>query len=456
MPDAGSLHTRDRGIATRLLAALLFICPVAGNTAPLLMVSIDGLRPADVIAAKQRGLSIPNLRRFVSEGAYAAGVVGVLPSVTYPSHTTLLTGAAPARHGIVGNTTFDPTAINQGGWYWYAADIKLPTLWEAVSGSGRSTANVHWPVSVGARGINWNLPQIWRTGHADDDKLLEALATPRLVAELEKKLGDYAHGIDESIEGDENRGKFAVELIGAKKPYFITVYLTALDHEQHVEGPGSAKAHAVLERIDAIVGRLIAAHKAAYAEGVIAVVSDHGFESSTTEANLFRLLIDEGLIKLEGDGKIASWEAMPWNSGGSVAIVLARREDAALKARVATLLERVKLDGTLPIAAIADEREIARMGGNPEASFYLNLAPHAVGASFAGADAPLTGPTKIKGMHGYFPAAPALRSTFLLMGRGIPTGRAMGEIDMRAIAPTLARIMAVPLPTAEVAAIELR
>jgi predicted AlkP superfamily pyrophosphatase or phosphodiesterase len=65
----------------------------------VLLISIDGLRPGDVLEAESRGLKIPNLRRFLAEGAHAQGVRGVLPTLTYPSHTTLITGVAPgARH----------------------------------------------------------------------------------------------------------------------------------------------------------------------------------------------------------------------------------------------------------------------------------------------------------------------------------------------------------------------
>ena len=76
------------------LSALALVAVTAASQAvaePVLLISIDGLRPGDVIEAEQRGLKLPNLRRFVKEGAYASGVVGVLPTVTYPSYTTLLT-----------------------------------------------------------------------------------------------------------------------------------------------------------------------------------------------------------------------------------------------------------------------------------------------------------------------------------------------------------------------------
>lgn len=441
-----------------LRAALLVaaLAAVAAGAGPVLLISIDGLRPGDVIEAEQRGLKIPNLRRFVAEGAYASGVVGVLPTVTYPSHVTLLTGASPARHGVVSNTTFDPKQINQGGWYWYASDIKAPTLWSAAAGAGKSVGNVHWPASVGAAGVTWNLPQIWRTGHADDAKLVTALSTPGLVAELERATGEnYAAGIDESIEGDENRGRFAAKLIAAHKPEFVTAYLTALDHEQHAEGPGAPRAHAVLERIDAIVGRLVAAERAAHADAVIAVVSDHGFEAIGRETNFFRAFIDAGLITLDARGAVTGWDAMPWPTGGSVAIVLARPQDAALEKRVAALLASLQADPANGIAAVIGKAEIAKMGGNPQAALFVNLAPDVTAGGFAGASAPLRGAPKYKGTHGYFPQAKNLRSTFLIAGKGIPAGKALGEIDMRAIAPTLAAILGVKLEGAELPAIDL-
>jgi hypothetical protein len=78
---------------------------LALHAAPVLMISIDGLKPEYVTHASDHGLHIPTLRRFLIEGSYADGVVPVLPSVTYPDHTTLVTGVWPAEHGIA-----------NGGW----------------------------------------------------------------------------------------------------------------------------------------------------------------------------------------------------------------------------------------------------------------------------------------------------------------------------------------------------
>jgi len=435
-------------------ALLVSALPSAASAEPVLLISIDGLQPDDVIEADNRGIDIPNLKRFITQGSYAQGVRGVLPTVTYPSHATLITGVSPSRHGIFGNNSFDPLQINQGGWYWYATDFRVPTLWDIAAKAKLTTANVHWPVSVNASAVKWNIPQIWRTGHADDAKLLKSLATPGLIESLESQLGEYAPGIDESITGDEIRGQFATALITREKPYFTTVYLTALDHEQHEKGPDTAAAHAVLKRIDAVVGNILAAQMAARPDSVIAVVSDHGFSTVDTEVNLYRAFIDDGFIILDANGKIKDWEASPWNSGGSSAIVLKRPSDTALRARVSDLLAQLKADPKNGITEIATESKIAQYGANPQASFYVSFAPNAYAGSFKGATAPLVSPSASKGTHGYFPDKPFMRSSFMMMGKGIQKGRNLGEIDMRVIAPTLAQAMGLTLPDAELQAIK--
>jgi len=441
-----------------LLASALLVSTLTGEAraAPVLLISIDGLRPADVLEAEMRGLKVPNLRRFVSEGTYATGVIGVLPTVTYPSHTTLMTGASPARHGIFNNTTFDPLQINQGGWYWYAADEQAPTLWDAAQEAGLTTANVHWPVSVGARRVTWNLPQIWRTGHEDDRKLLDALSTPGLIRELEKLAGmAYVDGKPEDLPADVNRARFGVAMIAKYRPGFMTMYLSALDHTQHETGPGSAESHAVLETIDSLVGDLVAAEMKVHPDAVIAVVSDHGFAPVDTVINLYRPFIDAGLVTLGPDGKIKSAEATPWGSGGSFAIRLARPDDAALKAKVKAVLDTLAADPAAKIDRVIDAPAIARAGGNADASFYVNLKLGAVAGPFVNGTLPLAFPSPVKGMHGYFPAAPEMRSTFMVMGKGVTRARSLGEIDMRAIAPTLADVMGGSLPDAEKPAIDL-
>ena len=310
---------------------------------PVVLISIDGLKPEYLFGADEYRLKIPNLRALVARGAHATGVTGVVPTVTYPSHTTLVTGAAPARHGIISNTSFDPFNKNQEGWYWYASDIRLPTLWDAVMDAGRTTGSVHWPVTVDAR-ITWNLPQVWRTGEPDDRKLVRALSTPGLYDAMEREVGvPYADGADETIESDELRARFATRMMESRHPNFMLAYFTSLDHEEHHSGPFTPAVLTTLERIDAIVGQVVASATRAYGSDVaIAIVSDHGFQRTNHSLNLIYALRSAGLVEFPAgvDDKPSAWRVAAWPAGGSAAIVLKDSTDVATRDRVGALLRR--------------------------------------------------------------------------------------------------------------------
>jgi predicted AlkP superfamily pyrophosphatase or phosphodiesterase len=431
-----------RRIASALIA-LVLAAPVAAT--PVLIISIDGLRPADVLDAQHRGLKLPNLEVFLTEGAHADSVRGVLPTLTYPSHTTLLTGVSPGHHGIGGNQTFDPYDKNQLGWDWYATDIKVATLWDAAHDAGLSTASVHWPVSVGAR-VDWNLPQIWRSGTSDDRKLLAALATPNLLPALEQQLGPYADGIDESLAADKTRTRFAVVLMESRKPYFMTTYLTAFDHEQHVSGPDTTQSRAVLEQIDSLVGDLVKASRKVHPDCVIAVVSDHGFLPVQQDVNLYGPFIKAGLVTFK-DGAVSDWQAAPWNDGGSAAIVMRDPSNAAVRAKVATLLAQLQKDPAYGIDRVLDKAQVMKEGGTPQADwFVLFKKGYEMGLR---PDDRMPLPSHYRGMHGYDPAMAEMRSTFLIEGKGVQAGKDFGDIDMRDIAPTIAHVLGVKLPQAE-------
>ncbi|MEA3197907.1 MAG: hypothetical protein QOF32_1959 [Gammaproteobacteria bacterium] len=422
--------------------------------APLVvLISVDGLKPEAVVNAQSHGLKVPNLRAFMTDGVYATGVRGVLPTVTYPSHTTLLTGASPARHGVYANTTFDPFARNEQGWYWYAEDTKVPTLWDAAAAAHLRTASVYWPVSVGAN-ITYNLPQIWRTGTEDDLKLQRALSTPGLEQELSAELGRYPGGMEETVAEDEIRARFAIRLLEKKHPAFFTVYLSGLDSEEHASGPFSPKSNETLERLDTVVGSLrAAAEKAAPGRATVCVVSDHGFAAVEHDVNLYAAFREAGFVTLDPAGKVSDWKAIPWGAGGSAAIMLANPADEAVRVRVRELLDTLARDPANGIDRILTRDEIQRDRGFPNAAF---LVAFRIGYEMAyAANLPLITKPGNLGMHGYLPDRPEMRSAFFIVGPNISKGQSVGEIDMRQIAPTIAGVLHVHLAGAELAALPL-
>jgi predicted AlkP superfamily pyrophosphatase or phosphodiesterase len=178
---------------------------------------------------------------------------------------------------------------------------------------------------------------------------------------------------------------------------------------------------------------------------VIALVSDHGFAPISHDVNLVSAFADAALVQLE-KGKVKDWQAMPWYQAGSDIIVLKNRDDAAVKEKVRALLAKLAADPKNGIAAFIDRAGIAKRGGAKEADFWVNFAPgYKGGKAISG---PLITSSSDKGTHGYFPDWPEMRSTFVIAGPGIPAGKNLGEIDMRDIAPTVAKVLDVKLPTA--------
>lgn len=430
----------------RALILLLAFSSLAPSQSALLVISLDGMRPDAVLSATQYGLKIPHLRRILTDGAHATTVRGVVPTVTYPSHTTILTGVWPIKHGIYSNIVPDPLGRNLDGWYWYAEDIRVPTLWEAAAKAGLTVGSVSWPVSVRAKGVTWLIPEYWRAQKFPDDlKLMRALATPGLLDEVEKTAGKYIMDLDAAVEGDRQRTLYA-DAILRKKVRFMTVHLAALDHIEHASGPFSPEANAALEQLDQLVGDLEQTARSVNPGLTICILSDHGFARTDHSLNLLRPFADAGLVTLNDAHKVADWKAWPKADGGSAAVLLKDPHDQATLAKVRDLLHRLAADPANGISQILDAREIAAAGGNPDASFWVDMK---TSFSVVANQSPLVSVKKPGGTHGYLPTHPELQASFFIAGPRIRHGVDLGAIDMRSIAPTLAECMGVKFPSAD-------
>lgn len=423
--------------------ALLLTLPLSAQS--LLLISIDGMRPDYVLKADEHGLKIPHLRRLLKDGAHSTGVRGVLPTVTYPSHTTILTGVWPVKHHIYSNVVFDPLDLNLAGWMWYAEDIAAPTLWQAASKGGLIVGSVSWPVSVASPGINYNVPEYWRASKfpGEDLKLLRAISTPGLIAEIEKQVGPYITDLDDAVQGDRQRTRYAIAILKSKHAQFMTVHLASLDHLEHGYGPFSPEANSTLEQIDKEVGEL----EDAAPNATVCVLSDHGFTRTDHSFNIVAAFAEEGLITLTNK-KVTSWKAYPDIEAGSAAIILKDPKDEATRAKVDKLLHRVAADPKNGIAQILDPKQIAAFGGRPDAAFWVDMQ-----SNFS--VVPTDRPDKVGGTHGYAPSNPQLLASFFIAGPKIKPGVDLGEIDMRSIAATLAKIMGFSFTTADLPALHV-
>jgi predicted AlkP superfamily pyrophosphatase or phosphodiesterase len=260
-------------------------------------------------------------------------------------------------------------------------------------------------------------------------------------------------GNETSIGGDEAKTRYTMEILRRLKPGFMTLHLSSLDDAQHAHGPFSAEADADLEALDGMVERLTKAAVAADPDAVVVVVSDHGFMTITHLVNLYIPFLQAGLVEATVNPAtkipvITAWKAEPWSAGGMAAVMLKDANDHATEQQVKAMLDKLEADPASGIAQVLDREAMKTRGAFPGAAFLVVLKPgYYVGAATSG-DLVTVIPAA-RGSHGFSPEYPEMRASFFAVGAGIARNRDLGLVDMRQIAPTVAKILKVQLPTAK-------
>lgn len=413
-------------------------------TEHLVVISVDGMMPAAYLRPDRYNLNIPNLRRLMAEGSYAAGVIGVYPSVTYPSHATIVTGVPPVVHGIYLNELFTDPAKNEQKYQWEAKYFRVPTLWDAAHKAGLKTAAVGWPSTLGAP-IDYHLPEIWDPKNAEsghDFRYAAPFATPGLVDALEHEFGPST-----SKPLDEARTDAAVYILRQYRPNLLLLHIYDLDYAQHNFGPMSPQALKALEFADKQLGRLVEAAREAgiLAETTFVIVSDHGFLPVRRDLNLGRVLVGKNLIKRGHDGKVSKWHAWPVLGGGAGYLFLHEPTRKNNVKKVYEALENyVRMGAIAAVFSPAATQELTGVEGAMllEAGRGYRLRE--------GWSRPVDEEaSERRGAHGYLPFWPDMQASFIASGAGVRPGVHLSEIPMTAIAPTLATLLGVSLPPAD-------
>lgn len=437
-----------RRLAVSLLILLLLAsCTATQLRAPdvaqrhVLFISLDGLKPEHYLSAKQLGITAPNLAALMRRGIWAEGVVGVFPTMTYPSHATLMTGVASAKHGIVSNRYFDPLREGGSAWYWYADDFKVPTLIGAVEATGRRTAAIAWPSTINI-GAAFNVPDFWRPGsrHASDRNLLEAISSPPDILDA---AGDFRGSPigERNHWSDRERVDIARYVIERHKPALVMLHLLGTDAAQHDHGPGSSEAFRAVEEADRHIGELVSSlQRAGIADRtVIVVASDHGFLPATRALQPNTLLHDSGLIRLDGEGEVKEWRAMFHADGGSTILHLNNESDVEAVRIVRELLETRMQERGSGIRRVLSREQIASMGGSAPLALEVEDGFRALddvsGSWFDELDA--------KGTHGHPPDRPEMRASLIISN--VRERGSVGVIEMTRVAPTVAKLLRVSL-----------
>lgn len=372
--------------------------------AALLVVSVDGL---DQRYLDNPDLRIPNLRRVLKEGESARGVTGIVPTVTWPSHTTILTGTTAWEHGILSNRR---PAAEGGDYYWSVSLLKSPTLLEAATAAGIKTATVTWPVTVGAP-VAFNLPEYFkrRRGGSMDTASICSKAVP---ATLCKDIAARFPSFPQEWMDDRTRTLATRYLLQTAKAGAVFVHLVDLDSEAHDNGPFTPEANAILERTDELIGEMI---QALPPGGRFVLVSDHGFERIDRTVNLrFAAARDKvtGITPAGGMVRAATPAAAAW---------------------LRSLNPEHGIGREIP------ETEVARYAPPWVGSKIFESAP---GVWFGPAADTLTAPPHEAGNHGHWPTR--YHSVYAAWGPGIAPNR-LPVIEITEISDRLARLLSVKM-----------
>ena len=439
---------RPRALLFCLLPLLLGLVTAAQAPADrakhVVIISIDGLRPDYYLDVPRDRITTHGLDRLRERGSWAEGVVGVFPSLTYPSHTTIVTGTRPAAHGVVQNTRFAPDG--GGSWFFESSTLKIPTLWDAAREAGLTTAGISWPVTVGAK-IDYLLPE---TNQAPRDStwldLMRRQSTPGLVDAVVARLGGFEPNANRDYrERDRFSTAAATHIIETYRPNLLLIHLVELDTAQHQYGPHSPQAVEALERVDVSISTILEAISKAgiTAETAVIVTGDHGFYRVHSAFQPNVALREAGLLRTDEAGRITDWQAMAHRS----AIRLKNPNDRATAERVEKLFQELANGPYRGLFRVVDRAEIAERGGDPEVLLFLEpIEGYTTAAGTTGAF--LIASTR-GGDHGYTPDAPAMHTGLILAGAGIARGVVMPLARQIDIAPTAARLLGLKLPHAE-------
>ena len=385
-----------RIFAAAWLALALAACTSLGGPAtpraPLLLISIDGLRPGDITPE-----AMPQLSRLAQTGVRAEGMRPSYPSLTFPNHYTLVTGLRPDHHGVTHNSMRDAElgefrvanreAVGNGRW-WGGEPV-----WIGADKAGLRTAVLYWPGSEAE--IEGRRPSRWHPYDGDTSAQWRA-----------QTVADWL------LEDP------------ATRPDFTAMYFDQVDEASHSHGPASPEADAARRETDAAIGQLVSRLEARglLARTNIVVVSDHGFaDVPAGQALAVEDMIDIEAARADSIGQVVTFAPQPGFEAEAERRLLGRHDHYECW-RKADLPARWHYGTHSRVPAI-----VCQMDPGWDALPREQLARRQTQGD--------------RGSHGYDPALPAMRASFIAHGPAFKPGSRLPVFDNVDVYPLLMTLL---------------
>jgi len=435
-------------IVAASLALVAARAPEDGPGRRILIIVVDGLRP-DYVTRE----AMPRLVRLGERGIVFTAHHSVVPTVTRVNGSSLVTGAYPETHGVLGNTIYIPSVtrahVLDTGKREDLEEVEraegrlltAPTLGETLEKAGRKLL----AIGSGSTGSVYLLNAFAKNrAIIHSDYVLPADLAARVLQRLGPTPPRATPNTAQHRRAVDAYLSFGVDDLRAD---VTIVWLNDPDAAAHAKGIGSAPARESIAAVDAEIGRIEDGLKA---KGLldrtdVIVTTDHGF---STHAGTFRLeaLVDPFMERTsDGARDIVVAEG---------AIHIQGRVDPARIARIVAALQRKPevgaiftrprpgggVEGVVPGTLSFDvARWNHRRSGEILVSANWTAAANAAGYA---------GQTTETGVAGHGSTSPYdVHNTLIAAGpdfrehatSGVPTG----NVD---IAPTVLRLLGLPIP----------
>jgi predicted AlkP superfamily pyrophosphatase or phosphodiesterase len=434
------------------------IAGAAHQNAHVVLVTIDGF-PAYLF--RNQAIPLPNLRRLAADGVVADAMTIANPTITWPNHTTLVTGVYPEKHGVLFNGLVTRQGVGKPTknqpWADKTKLVRVPTVYDAAFNAGLTTAEVDWVAITKPGTITWSFSEI-----ADADGVLPREMIAASAATEEEILAAAGKAPDgkklSATTRDELWTRAASFVFTRHQPNLLLFHPLNTDGQHHRYGPGSPESIAALTLADRFVGDLVHAIDASglREQTTIIVTTDHGFKKVEKYVYANVVLKKAGLLQTAG-AAIGHCDAYVGAQGGIAFVYIAD------PARRAELLPKLKelFAQTEGVGQVLDAATAAHGLGMPtpvenEAMGEIILYPKA-GYAFTGSAVGevVAGPaSNYGGTHGYPASDPELDGIFIINGAGIKKGVKLDRVSNLDVAPTIAQLLDVKLPMADGRAME--
>ncbi|MVA76473.1 sulfatase-like hydrolase/transferase [Auraticoccus sp. F435] len=414
----------------------------------LVVISVDAMSGQDDIAYAR---TLPSFGRILQRAAVAE-IEAVFPTVTYPNHTAILTGCAPARSGVWNNVLMQP-GISHPDWFWQHDFLQVPTLLEVAKAAGMTTASVQWPVTGGAP-YDVVVPEMGNEDHFGGvDACYATHCSPR-GHELWLRHRDKIVW-QPKRRNDEMATAVTVDLLLEDRPDVLFLHLVDVDAARHLSGAAGEHVHEALRATDERLGRILdALESTGDAERTnIVIVSDHGHLDTVQHTNVNVLLRDRGFLTTDEEHRLVDWEAYCHSSGLSGQVFLADGLAPQRREQLEAVLRELEQDPRYRVERVLTAAEAeAEYGLAGPFDYVVESEPGViVGGALDRRVVVRKGEDDFRGYLGNHGHAPRHgdQPVFLAAGPAFRAGVDAGRRSMLDEAPTFAAVLGLDLPTAE-------